>query len=565
MTEIYRYAAFVSYSSRDARFANRLHGALERYGIPASLGKFDLIGGGKTNRIYPVFRDREELAAGHLGPQIEANLKASAALIVVCSPNSAASPWVQKEIEFFLALGRRDKIFAIIADTAPLLDEHGADFTPLCFPPAFRGDALNGDPLEPLAADARRGQDGFRKSWLKIVAGLIGVSPGQIIDRDRKRRAQQSLAVIAGVGASLAAAATLTTTVLSTSDRRYFLAQAEAAIAVNEPTRAAAFAVATLAPRASWVPAPPEIERTASEILARSGWSLKTSPVLPPMPHDGGIAFMPGDTEIAVVDATTSSYWAVDVATGVQRPCSPCAAAFDLSEEEMLAYEEATYNMSAPNRLWRTNQQGHIELLVPATGAVLADLGRWQGVVESPNRLRIVTGNLDGAVVWDAVTGARIAEFRSMNIPVFSPDGRYAIILMQGADANIHETESFRAIAQLQVATSLALEFNEVSDWWRGLAFTSDSAQLSVISADNRWTVRTIEDVASLSPAERRVAACRTGGPIFAEALKEGAAAAALRGRGLDPCDWRGLGELEGWSQMLRMWSARLSAAICDS
>src|SRR4051812_20136967 len=111
MAELYRYAAFISYSSKDAAFAKRLHHALETYGIPSSLGKYDLIGGGKKNRIYPVFRDREELAAGHLGDVIEANLRASAALIVVCSPDAAASPWVQKEIEYFASLGRQDKIF----------------------------------------------------------------------------------------------------------------------------------------------------------------------------------------------------------------------------------------------------------------------------------------------------------------------------------------------------------------------------------------------------------------------------------------------------------------------
>lgn len=194
MAELFRYAAFVSYSSKDARFAQRLHRALESYGIPASLGKFDLIGGGKANRIYPVFRDREELSAGQLGEQIEAHLRAAAALIVICSPNSAASPWVQKEIEFFAGLGRRDKIFAIIPDNAPLIDDSGADCTPTCFPPAFRGDALQGDALEPLAADARKGKDGFRNAWLKIVAGMIGVTPGQIIDRDRRRRRQRATA-----------------------------------------------------------------------------------------------------------------------------------------------------------------------------------------------------------------------------------------------------------------------------------------------------------------------------------------------------------------------------------
>jgi hypothetical protein len=244
MAELYRYAAFISYSSKDATFARRLHRALESYGIPASLGKFDLTGAGKQNRIYPVFRDREELSAGHLGDLIEANLKASAALVVVCSPNSAASPWVEKEIEFFARLGRRDKIFAIISDSAPVTDESGADATASCFPPLFRGDALSGDALEPLAADARTGKDGFRNAWLKIVAGMIGVSPGQIIDRDRKRQAQRRAAMIGGA-AALAVAAGLASSWTSTlSWRSQFTERASQAALEGNLLDAAALALA---------------------------------------------------------------------------------------------------------------------------------------------------------------------------------------------------------------------------------------------------------------------------------------------------------------------------------
>jgi hypothetical protein len=199
MAESFRYAAFISYSSADAAFARRLHRALESYGVPAALGSFDLPGSAKPNRIYPVFRDREELSAGDLGERIKAALEASGALIVVCSPNAAASPWVQKEIEHFAGLGRRDRIFTVIADSAPSFDAAGGDAINACFPRALIGEAR-----EPLAADARRGKDGFRNAWLKLVAGLIGVTPGQIIDRDKNRR--RRLAVMgAAAGAAFLA------------------------------------------------------------------------------------------------------------------------------------------------------------------------------------------------------------------------------------------------------------------------------------------------------------------------------------------------------------------------
>jgi formylglycine-generating enzyme required for sulfatase activity len=209
MAETYRYAAFVSYSSKDAAFAKRLHRALEGYGIPSTLGRFDTLGGGgKPNRVYPVFRDREEMAAGDLGQRITTALRESRSLIVVCSPNAAASPWVEKEIEAFLALGRRDRVFAIIAPTAPLVDENGADATARSFPPALRGDVM-ADPevLEPVAADARAAKDGFRNAWLKLVAGIIGVNAGALRDRDRRRRRANQARVAAAillVGAAVA-------------------------------------------------------------------------------------------------------------------------------------------------------------------------------------------------------------------------------------------------------------------------------------------------------------------------------------------------------------------------
>jgi hypothetical protein len=120
MAALYRYAAFISYSSKDASFARRLHRALEGYRMPKALGTFDLIGGGKRNRIYPVCRDREELAAGVLSERIEAAFRSSAALIVVCSPHT------------------------VIPDTAPFTEKDGTDAASSCFPRALQHETALG-------------------------------------------------------------------------------------------------------------------------------------------------------------------------------------------------------------------------------------------------------------------------------------------------------------------------------------------------------------------------------------------------------------------------------------
>ena len=204
MANAYKFAVFISYSSKDRKFARRLHRWLEQYRIPAQLGHHDITGSGRRNRIYPVFRDREELSAGILSERIEDALRSSANLVVVCSPHAAASPWVEREIQNFASMGKPGNIFAIIAPDAPLADRDGTDLTINSFPPSFRANALAGhEGIEPLAADARRGKDGVRKACLKIVAGLIGVNAGSLEDRDRRRRGGRRRALFASVLSTL--------------------------------------------------------------------------------------------------------------------------------------------------------------------------------------------------------------------------------------------------------------------------------------------------------------------------------------------------------------------------
>lgn len=320
MAELYRYAAFISYSSKDAAFAKRLHGAIETYAIPRSLGAFDLIGEGKPNRVYPVFRDREELSAGGLSERIEAALKASARLIVVCSPNSAASPWVEKEILYFAGLGRGDRIFAVIPADAPEHDEAGADATPLCFPAALSAGGAAGA-AEPLAADARKGRDGFRNACLKLVAGLIGVTPGQLIDRDSGRRRRQ-----AGAAAlSLAAAVVLTAFALDWASTRTwraaFSTEAERLTGEGRPLAAMPFALAGAGHSGAVIPAR---SAGADAVLARVG-------AAPLRAHLGDLGPMvdlrASDDGTAVVGRGFDDQWiAINVAEDTRTPFAPLGA-----------------------------------------------------------------------------------------------------------------------------------------------------------------------------------------------------------------------------------------------
>lgn len=196
-----RYWAFISYSHRDAAFGWRLHRRLENYALPRRLVGRETAQGAVPKKLAPIFRDREELPAAHdLSTEVRAALKASRSLIVVCSPSAAASQWVGREIEVFRELHPDRPILAAVRDGEP------QD----CFPEALHGIGADGTPIEPLAADFRRGRDGEQLGLLKLVAGIIGLGLDELIQRDAHRRNQRVTAVTAAALAGMIVMGVLT-------------------------------------------------------------------------------------------------------------------------------------------------------------------------------------------------------------------------------------------------------------------------------------------------------------------------------------------------------------------
>ena len=185
-----RYSAFISYNHRDARWAGWLHRALEQYRVPKHLWGQPSPWGEIGARLPPVFRDREELASSaDLAASVQAALAEAATLIVVCSPNSAQSKWVDQEVRAFIDSGRRDRVLCVIVDGEP----HSGDPATECLPPVL----LAGDGPEPLAADARKHGDGRDLAKLKLLAGILTVPFDDLRRREAHRR-QRRLALIAG-------------------------------------------------------------------------------------------------------------------------------------------------------------------------------------------------------------------------------------------------------------------------------------------------------------------------------------------------------------------------------
>ncbi|ANP47554.1 TIR domain-containing protein [Candidatus Viadribacter manganicus] len=216
-----RFSAFISYSHRDEEFGDWLHKRLESYEVPSALvGRASSVGQiGK--RLGKVFRDRADLSAAHdLGREIREGLEQSDALIVLCSPRSCGSKYVQDEIRIFKQLGKGQRIFAAIIDGEPhAAGRPGYTAADECFPPSLIF-ALNHDgsvssqlePTEPIAADFRDGKDGRENGSLKIIAGLLDVGLDELVQREKqaeraRRRRANLIAAAMGVLALGAAGA----------------------------------------------------------------------------------------------------------------------------------------------------------------------------------------------------------------------------------------------------------------------------------------------------------------------------------------------------------------------
>ena len=189
-----RFSAFVSYSHADKKAAQKLHRRLEGYRLPKHVVE-TLSDKDEPAKLGQIFRDREDLpAAEDLSTSVKAALEVSQALIVLCSPNAKASPWVSREIELFRELHPDRPVLAALIDGEP------EDAFPL---PLTQGG-------EPLAADLRKTGDGPRLGFLKIVAGIAGVPLDALVQRDAQRRLRRVTMITGGALLAMLAMAIMT-------------------------------------------------------------------------------------------------------------------------------------------------------------------------------------------------------------------------------------------------------------------------------------------------------------------------------------------------------------------
>ena len=247
MKDTKKYQAFISYCHADNNeqgryWATWLHQAIETYEVPSELvGKKNNFEEEIPARIYPIFRDEEELPAdADLGKAITNALDSTRLLIVLCSPNAVASTYVAEEIDYFKKRGYSNKIIAAIIDGEPNSswdkDKQASGFKVKdeCFPIPLQYEYdKQGNKTtkhsEPIAADFRINNNGLpEQGWtsieayrqhlksstnlnskqiqkkldtfqkqqslmlLKIIAGILGTPLGELTKRDKAYQLEQA-------------------------------------------------------------------------------------------------------------------------------------------------------------------------------------------------------------------------------------------------------------------------------------------------------------------------------------------------------------------------------------
>ncbi|MGL6042714.1 MAG: tetratricopeptide repeat protein [Sandaracinobacteroides sp.] len=199
-----RYVAFLSYSHRNKAETEWLHKALERYHIPKKLVGKETAKGKVPARLIPIFRDRDELSASaDLGNELRGALERSEHLIVIASPNSARSTYVQEEIRYFKSLHGEQRVFALIVGGEPYASGMPGREDEEAFPVSLRykldeAGQLSDVPAEPIAADIRPGKDGHRLALMKLIAGITGLRLDDLVQREAQRRARRLTQIAVG-------------------------------------------------------------------------------------------------------------------------------------------------------------------------------------------------------------------------------------------------------------------------------------------------------------------------------------------------------------------------------
>lgn len=197
------YVAFISYRHKDLdkQIAKKVHTMLERYHVPKELQKDGI--GPKLGR---VFRDEEELpVSSDLTGSIQTALDHSRFLLVVCTPDTPDSIWVEQEIKYFVEKHGREHVIGILVNGTP------EESFPVPLTTDFAEDGKTVVHItEPLAAnltdvnhryDAKR----LKKEIMRLYAAILGCPFDSLWQRERRYKQRVAITALSAATCGLVA------------------------------------------------------------------------------------------------------------------------------------------------------------------------------------------------------------------------------------------------------------------------------------------------------------------------------------------------------------------------
>ena len=174
-----KYYAFISYCHKDKSKARKLYSRLLRYRVPSNLIREQRNKGQTTlpSKISPIFIDDEEMMGTSVKQGMQRGLSQSRFLVIVCSPNSAKSTYVNYEAEYFVQDGRGERIIPYIIEGRPCSNDPLTE----CYPPAIRKEDKLGADEQQLKEDA----------LLRVIATILDVDMGVLSRKNKQRKIRQ--------------------------------------------------------------------------------------------------------------------------------------------------------------------------------------------------------------------------------------------------------------------------------------------------------------------------------------------------------------------------------------
>src|SRR5215468_10012604 len=191
------YDAFISYShAKDKPIAAALQRAVQTLGKPWY-----------QRRALRVFRDDTSLSATpHLRPTIEQALGQSRFLILLASPEAAASQWVNKEVAYWLAHKSADTLLIAVTDGTLVWDNALNDFAPDERTPLPLKGRFAAEPKWVDLAAYREGADKrdakFTELAADFAAAIRGMPKEDLLSQEVKQQ-RRALRLAVGAAATL--------------------------------------------------------------------------------------------------------------------------------------------------------------------------------------------------------------------------------------------------------------------------------------------------------------------------------------------------------------------------